>query len=343
MRTPTVDNPLKILALGAGVQSSYLFLASAAGELPKLDAAIFADTRYEPKAVYTHLDWLETVGASAGIPIIRCTVGDLREDALDFRQDRVSRDGKRYASIPFYVKNPDGTRGQIRRQCTGSYKIGPMERVIREQFMSLRRGQRAPKECMIEHWLGISFDEAKRCSHPGVWKSVKKYSECLFGEKILESEHKKWKPTRWKTHAYPLCRWRFTSDRQVLGCDYLPSPMNRIGCEIWIKRRYPGRHIPRSACIGCPYRSNVEWRKMRSEDPESWQDAIEFDREIRRRDKAGQINRKVSIGLPFVHDSLVPLEMADIGLDDGKVGAGCGIQTDVSGINEGMFAGLCGN
>lgn len=84
---------------------------SAAGELPPLDVAIFSDTRYEPAGVYRHLDWLET---QSNVPIIRCTVGDLRQDAIDFRQDRVSRDGKRWASVPFYVKNKDGSRGQIR-------------------------------------------------------------------------------------------------------------------------------------------------------------------------------------------------------------------------------------
>ena len=50
---------LRILSLGAGVQSSTLALMIEKGEIPMVDAAIFADTMGEPKAVYTHLNWLE--------------------------------------------------------------------------------------------------------------------------------------------------------------------------------------------------------------------------------------------------------------------------------------------
>ncbi len=51
---------LRVLSLGAGVQSTTLALMIEKGEIPMVDAAIFADTGAEPKAVYDHLDWLET-------------------------------------------------------------------------------------------------------------------------------------------------------------------------------------------------------------------------------------------------------------------------------------------
>ncbi len=81
---------------------------------------------------------------------------------------------------------------------------------------------------------------------------------------------------------------------------------------------------------------------MRDEDPKSWQDAIAFDHAIRQADANGQRNRQKLVGLPFVHDTLIPLDMVNLDEDDGKVGAGCGITTDKSGINDGMFAGMCG-
>ena len=343
IRAATPDDPLRILALGAGVQSSYLYLASCIGELPRLDAAIFADTRYEPKGVYDHLAWLETMGEQHGIPIIWAGVGDLRQDALDFRQDRVSRDGKRWASVPFYVKNKNGKRGQIRRQCTATYKIEPMERVIREQLLGLRRGQRAPRVAVVEQWIGISFDENQRCSHPGVFRTKKVVvGNDMFGYPIEDVE-KTWHPLRWKTHTYPLCCRRFKADRTTEDVDYLRYPMNRMGCEIWLKRFFPDRKIPRSACIGCPYRSNAEWRKMRDEDPASWADAVQFDRDIRRRDLAGQQKRQLSVGVPYIHDTLIPLDMVNLDEDDGKTGAGCGIVYDKGGMQEGgLFSGLCG-
>lgn len=55
---PEREPDLRVLSLGAGVQSTAVLLMSATGELPKLDAAVFADTQWEPKAVYEHLEWL---------------------------------------------------------------------------------------------------------------------------------------------------------------------------------------------------------------------------------------------------------------------------------------------
>lgn len=52
------QDPVHILSLGAGVQSSTLALMAAAGEItPMPQAAIFADTQAEPASVYKWLDW----------------------------------------------------------------------------------------------------------------------------------------------------------------------------------------------------------------------------------------------------------------------------------------------
>lgn len=56
----TTSPRLRVLSLGAGVQSSTLALMSARGDLPRLDYAVFADTGWEPARVYAWLDWLET-------------------------------------------------------------------------------------------------------------------------------------------------------------------------------------------------------------------------------------------------------------------------------------------
>ena len=51
---------LNVLSLGAGVQSSVMALMAAHGELtPMPDCAIFADTQWEPAAIYEHLEWLK--------------------------------------------------------------------------------------------------------------------------------------------------------------------------------------------------------------------------------------------------------------------------------------------
>jgi 3'-phosphoadenosine 5'-phosphosulfate sulfotransferase (PAPS reductase)/FAD synthetase len=107
-----MDKPtLRVLSLGAGVQSTTVALLSASGVLPRLDAAIFADTGWEPAAVYAHLDRLEREALiPAGIPLYRVSVGNIRNDALNPEH--------RFASMPLFVKNPDGGDGMTRRQCT---------------------------------------------------------------------------------------------------------------------------------------------------------------------------------------------------------------------------------
>lgn len=45
----------EILSFGAGVQSTTLLLMSCLDVLPKLDHVVFADTQWEPSAVYRHL------------------------------------------------------------------------------------------------------------------------------------------------------------------------------------------------------------------------------------------------------------------------------------------------
>lgn len=50
---------LRVLSLGAGVQSSTLYLMACAGEFGEESptVAIFADTQWEPPAVYEWLEW----------------------------------------------------------------------------------------------------------------------------------------------------------------------------------------------------------------------------------------------------------------------------------------------
>lgn len=136
---------MRVLSLGAGVQSSTLLLMACEGTEP-IDAAIFADTQWEPHAVYAHLSWLEQQARTAGIPVYRVTGGNLREDALAV--------GRRAASLPFYLVNPDGSDGMLRRQCTGEYKI--------KQIKSQIRALGATAEQPARQLIGISLDECHR-------------------------------------------------------------------------------------------------------------------------------------------------------------------------------------
>lgn len=254
MNQPTLVS----LSLGAGVQSTTLALMACEGALPKPDAAIFADTGWEPQAVYSHLDKLEKVLANAGIVLYRVSSGNLRDDAIN--------PGHRYASIPYFVRNPDGSDGMARRQCTSEYKLTPINRKLRELLGAKQpHFRRVPKGAVAEQWIGFSTDEIGRVSE----KNSVQY---------LRSR-------------YPL----------------LELGMSRKDCQRWLRERGWGQ-TEKSACIGCPFHGNRQWRKLRDSRPDEWADAVEFDRAIR---KGGARGLPLN-GEAFLHSSRVPLDEAPI-------------------------------
>ncbi len=73
---------INVLNLGAGVQSSTVLLMSLAGELPRLDHCIFADTGWEPKAVYRQMEWLKGLAEDAGVMVHIVSTSNIRIDAM---------------------------------------------------------------------------------------------------------------------------------------------------------------------------------------------------------------------------------------------------------------------
>lgn len=146
-------DPLHVISLGAGVQSSVMALMAARGEItPMPTAAIFADTMAEPASVYLWLDWLEK---QLPYPVLRVSKGNLTEMALKIREKKDGTGRWAKSVIPAYVKNPNGTRGIIQRQCTYDYKVVPLTRT------ALKLMKQHGKKSVVQ-WIGISLDEAHR-------------------------------------------------------------------------------------------------------------------------------------------------------------------------------------
>jgi hypothetical protein len=147
----------RILNLGAGVQSTTVYLMYLRGEIePGIECAIFADTGEESASVYAHLEWLQSLG---GPPIVVRTIGRLGDDLTRGRNST----GGRFASIPAFTAAIEGVKaGMVRRQCTKEYKIEVIERFLRRELLGLQRGQRVPKGTSIAQVYGISLDEAGR-------------------------------------------------------------------------------------------------------------------------------------------------------------------------------------
>jgi hypothetical protein len=289
---------LVTLSLGAGVQSTALALMAAAGELsPMPDVALFADTGWEPRSVYAHLERLE---AALPFPVIRVSGGNIRDDLT-------SATG-RFAAIPYYTQrepgpcqrcDEDGTvekanpvtdelervkcarckgtkhddgRGIGRRQCTKEYKLEPIRRALR--ILLGAKGPRyrsVPKGRTAVQWVGFSTDEVGRANR-------RKDSHGV---------------------AYLDTRYPLLED---------PVDMSRDDCDRWLEAAGWGA-VAKSACIGCPYHGNRQWRDMRDQQPADWQDALEVDRMIRKGAGGGAISLD---GQAFLHRSRVPLDLAPI-------------------------------
>lgn len=289
----------EVLSLGLGVQSTTLFLMSCDGVLPRLDYMIFADPGWESKATYAHLEWCKDKAAKHDIPLHVRSVGNIRDDILEFWSQRKSADGKRHASIPAFVKNPDGSRGLVRRQCTSTYKIEVVEKFNREIVLGLKKGQRWPLDPVIRQWIGISHDEAHRR----------------------------------RTSTRPAIQFWYPLIDELNKPDGLfTRGFTREDCLAWIKDKgYP--RPPRSACIGCPFHNDAEWADMKKNRPEEFADACEVDDLIRLRnaERLGVTKPGQLIGDVYLHDSLIPLKMVEF--DPGKdAEEGRGMGNDCSGM-----------
>lgn len=218
------------LSLGAGVQSTALLLLAIGGRIPRPDFAVFADTGWEPRSVYEHLDRLDVEAARpAGIEIIRAqaTLGT----GQGLRADAVSED-TRYFRLPVFMRFRSdaenylpGARPMIlKRSCTQTYKLEPIHRVYRQRLgarvsESGRVGP-VPAGARIIQQIGISTDEVQRARDSRI---------------------------PWITNSYPL----------------LDLGWSRAVCDEYLEDMGWGG-TRKSACIGCPFHSRDEWARMRA-------------------------------------------------------------------------------
>lgn len=260
-----MSDPIHLLSLGAGVQSSTMALMAAIGEIkPMPAAAIFADTQAEPASVYKWLDWLET---QLPFPVHRVTAGSLTEKSLLVKQNR--KTGANYYSnlIPAFIENEDGSKGIVGRHCNWNHKIVPIRKEARK-IGAIKRGQ---KTVGIIQWIGISLDEVSRM-----------------------------KPSRdkWCAHRWPL----------------IEKEMSRHDCLRWMDAHgYP--NPPRSACTYCPFHSDNEWRRLKTDEPGEFARAVKFEKDLQALHAGFQMKGRIT-GIPFLHDSLKPLAEVDFSEDE---------------------------
>ena len=265
-----------ILSLGAGVQSTALYLMLSGGGMvtdgkpARLDAAIFADTGEEPDAVYAHLKWLQ--GLNGSQILVRSKGGRLGEHL----KHGVNSTGQRFASIPVYTMAAgDKREGRTRRQCSREYKSAVVERAIRREILGLKPRQRIPKDAHVMHYFGISLDEAGRA------------------RRIAERFRR---DIKWATPVFPL----------------IDLGMTRAACRTYLAEHVP-HTVRRSSCVFCPYHSDSEWLRLKEHDTNGWDRAVEIDRALRV--PGNIVNRNMDKQL-FLHRSCEPLEDVQFSVSD---------------------------
>jgi len=99
--------------------------------------------------------------------------------------------------------------------------------------------------------------------------------------------------------------------------------LRRSDCLKWLETY----HFPipvKSSCIFCPYQADKQWKRLKENHPESFEDTVAIDRAIRDASKKGVKE------LIYLHRSLKPLDEVDFGsqldlFDESCDGGYCGL------------------
>ena len=127
------------------------------------------------------------------------------------------------------------------------------------------------------------------------------HAEMWLGISLDEAARMKPSREAWVKHRWPL----------------VDIGMTRRGCIEWFASEYPGRHLPRSACVICPYRSDEHWLELKDSEPASYEEAVKFDRWLRSSTKTPV--RKLLDGRPYLHAARRPLASVVSDLETGDM------------------------
>lgn len=148
---------MRILSLGAGVQSSTVLFSMLEEKIKPAEFAIFADTGNEPAEVYEYLKYLKNISKNK-IEIVTVKKSNIVDDALAPKEKGTN---KGFITMPIFAINEQNKKSMGRRQCTNDYKIQPIHKKIRELL-----GVKSLKNKKIEIVMGISSDEQQRAKAP---------------------------------------------------------------------------------------------------------------------------------------------------------------------------------
>lgn len=116
----------------------------------------------------------------------------------------------------------------------------------------------------------------------------------LIGISYDEMQRMKDSRDKWVVNRWPLVEMKF----------------RRGDCVSWMRKNgYP--EPPKSACVYCPFKSPSLFREMQIEDPESFQAAVEMEKETNLRRASSAVRQSKY----FIHGSCKPLDQIDFRSD----------------------------
>jgi 3'-phosphoadenosine 5'-phosphosulfate sulfotransferase (PAPS reductase)/FAD synthetase len=112
---------------------------------------------------------------------------------------------------------------------------------------------------------------------------------CISTDEVIRAKDS---GLRWCRNVFPLLDLRWS----------------RTDCADYLAERWP-HPVPRSACVYCPLKSDAEWLDLRSNHPDDWATAVEFDEAAR---PFGYVHRS---GRPLMRAILRPEDGGQLALE----------------------------
>lgn len=271
------------LNFGLGVQSTVMVLKVLKGELPPPTCIVFADPMWEVADSYENLERIKPMIHKSGIPFHIVSAGDIRNDPVKLGRVEMPMfvNASRYETI-------EGKMNLLIKDTTKAWKKekkrreGLQQDLFEEELLSLeetihiactRFGEKVKAGEIKSGWMELNTSQiGRQCTEKYKIRAVMKMLREDYGA----------------THKNPIGQWLgITTDEftrmkvspvkaSILMYPLIDLGMSRDDCIEYCEQE--GFPVPaKSACIGCPYHSNVTWNTLT---PEQIEDVAEYEEQM---------------------------------------------------------------
>lgn len=261
---------MNIISLGAGIQSTTMILLADKGKLLKQRMVEIEEGVLVP--VTGEYDTWEVDHA------IFSDTGWEPQSVYDHLERLI-----RYVDIPVHIVSA----GNIKQDLIDRYTSNSNADAVIPFYMKKNDGKivMGHRQCTNQYKLQPVFKKTRELLGLKKFQKVNKDTVVNMLIGISTDEVTRMKPSRinYIKNNFPLIDMRW----------------NRIDCQRFLKEN-GWDNTPKSACIGCPFHSNSMWQWMKDNEPEEFNEAVEFDKFLRE-------TKKSNIGEEYLHQSGLPL------------------------------------